>query len=126
VRQAEELELALLLVMEKPAPMERAAYILREAFEYAYADIAEMLHIGVANARKITSRARKRLAAERPQATTGGCARSSWRKTCGRGERSRPRSPSCPTTVRVRRRSLPRPRPRGDAPPVDTPPGDAV
>ncbi|MFF9571544.1 sigma-70 family RNA polymerase sigma factor [Streptomyces sp. NPDC014685] len=64
VQQAEELELALLLVMEKLAPMERAVYLLREAFEYTYADVAGRLHIGVANARKIASRARRRLAAE--------------------------------------------------------------
>ncbi|MDK0524260.1 sigma factor-like helix-turn-helix DNA-binding protein [Streptomyces sp. ML-6] len=62
--QAEELALALLLVMEKPAPMERAVYLLREAFEYTCADVAGRLHIGVANARKIASRARRRLAAE--------------------------------------------------------------
>lgn len=64
VQQAEELELALLLVLEKLTPTERAVYILREAFEYTYADIGDMLHLSIVNVRKIASRARKHLADE--------------------------------------------------------------
>ncbi|MEB3960933.1 sigma-70 family RNA polymerase sigma factor [Streptomyces kunmingensis] len=64
VQQAEELELALLLVLEKLTPTERAVYILREAFDYAYVDIADMLRLSVVNVRKIASRARKHLVAE--------------------------------------------------------------
>lgn len=56
------LELALLLVLQKLTPTERAAYVLREAFDYAYAEIAEMLGLTPVNARKIVSRARKHLA----------------------------------------------------------------
>ncbi|MFD8565466.1 RNA polymerase sigma-70 factor [Streptomyces sp. NPDC059639] len=63
-QRAEALELALLLVLEKLTPTERAAYVLREAFDYAYAEIAEMLHLTVVNVRKIVSRARKHLTAE--------------------------------------------------------------
>jgi RNA polymerase sigma-70 factor (ECF subfamily) len=63
-QRAEALELALLLVLEKLTPTERAAYVLREAFDYAYAEIAEMLQLTVVNIRKIVSRARKHLAAE--------------------------------------------------------------
>ncbi|MFE2092088.1 sigma factor-like helix-turn-helix DNA-binding protein [Streptomyces sp. NPDC059460] len=62
--RAEALELALLLVLEKLTPTERAAYVLREAFDYAYAEIAEMLQLTVVNVRKIVSRARKHLATE--------------------------------------------------------------
>ncbi|MFI0240343.1 sigma factor-like helix-turn-helix DNA-binding protein [Streptomyces sp. NPDC016845] len=64
VRQAEELELARLLVLERLTPTERAVYILREAFEYTYADIADMLQLSVVNTRKIASRARKHLLAQ--------------------------------------------------------------
>ncbi len=64
VHLVEELEVALLLVLEKLTPTERAVYILREAFEYTYADIADMLHLNPVNVRKIASRARKHLAAE--------------------------------------------------------------
>ncbi|MGW1607018.1 sigma factor-like helix-turn-helix DNA-binding protein, partial [Streptomyces eurythermus] len=46
-------------------PVERAAYVLREAFGYAYDEIAGMLQLSQANTRQILSRARKRLSAER-------------------------------------------------------------
>ncbi|GGW98280.1 RNA polymerase sigma factor [Streptomyces malachitofuscus] len=60
-QRAEALELALLLVLEKLNPTERAAYVLREAFDYAYADVAEMLGLTVVNVRKTVSRARRHL-----------------------------------------------------------------
>lgn len=63
--RGEALELAVLLVLEKLNPVERAAYVLREAFEYSYDEIAGMLQLGQANTRQVVSRARKRLAAER-------------------------------------------------------------
>lgn len=62
--RASALELALLLVMEKLTPTERAAYVLREAFGYSYEKIAEILQLTCVNVRKIVSRARKRLLAE--------------------------------------------------------------
>ncbi|GHJ35577.1 RNA polymerase sigma-70 factor [Streptomyces sp. TS71-3] len=62
--RAEALELALLLVLEKLNPNERAAYVLREAFDYDYPEIAEILGLSVVNVRKIVSRARGHLAAE--------------------------------------------------------------
>ncbi|MEU0965800.1 RNA polymerase sigma-70 factor [Streptomyces sp. NPDC005917] len=63
-QRAEALELALLLVLDKLNPTERAAYVLREAFDYAYAEIAAMLQLSLVNVRKIVSRAREHLAAE--------------------------------------------------------------
>lgn len=60
-QRAEALEVALLLVLGKLNPTERAAYVLREAFDYAYADIAEILGFTVVNVRKVVSRARKHL-----------------------------------------------------------------
>ncbi|ROQ60173.1 RNA polymerase sigma factor (sigma-70 family) [Streptomyces sp. 840.1] len=71
-QRAEALELALLLVLEKLAPTERAAYVLREAFDYAYADIAEILHLSVVNVRKIVSRARKHLLSEQRATVDAG------------------------------------------------------
>ncbi|WP_425264131.1 sigma factor-like helix-turn-helix DNA-binding protein [Streptomyces caeruleatus] len=62
--RAEALELALLLVLQKLSPAARAAYVLREAFDYAYADIADILRLSVVNVRKIVSRARRHLAAD--------------------------------------------------------------
>ncbi len=63
-QRAEALELALLIVLEKLNPSERAAYVLREAFDYGYAEIAEILGLTPVNVRKIVSRARKHLSAE--------------------------------------------------------------
>lgn len=63
-QRAEALELAILLVLEKLTPTERAAYVLREAFDYAYAEIAEMLELTIVNVRKIVSRARTHLDTE--------------------------------------------------------------
>ncbi|MFC5801915.1 RNA polymerase sigma-70 factor [Streptomyces formicae] len=63
-QRAEALELALLLVMERLNPTERAAYVLREAFDYSYAEIAEILQLSLVNVRKIVSRARRHLSAE--------------------------------------------------------------
>ena len=45
-------------------PTERAAYILRESFDYPYAEIADILELSPANARQLVSRARKHLTAE--------------------------------------------------------------
>ncbi|MER5820895.1 sigma-70 family RNA polymerase sigma factor [Streptomyces mirabilis] len=63
-QRAEALELALLLVLEKLSPTERAAYVLREAFDYSYPEIAGILQLSVVNVRQIVSRSRKRLSGE--------------------------------------------------------------
>ncbi|WP_232838276.1 sigma-70 family RNA polymerase sigma factor [Streptomyces geranii] len=63
-QRAEALELALLLVLERLSPAERAAYVLREAFDYAYPEIAQILQLSLVNVRKIVSRARKHLSEE--------------------------------------------------------------
>ena len=46
------------MLLEKLTPTERAAYILREAFDYAYRDIASVLRLAEANARQVVTRAR--------------------------------------------------------------------
>jgi RNA polymerase sigma-70 factor, ECF subfamily len=61
---AEALDLAVLLLLEKLNPVERAAYVLR-AFDYTYRRIADIVETSEANARQLVSRARRRLAAER-------------------------------------------------------------
>lgn len=59
--RGQALELAVLLLLEKLSPTERAAYILREAFDHAYDRIAEVLQISEDNARQLVSRARKHI-----------------------------------------------------------------
>ena len=71
IEQCEALELAALTLLERLSPPERAAYVLREAFDYSYAEIATIVEVTQANARQLVSRARKRLAAERREAPTG-------------------------------------------------------
>jgi RNA polymerase sigma factor (sigma-70 family) len=56
------LSFGVLLLLEKLTPMERAAYILREGFDYAYRDIANVLRLEEANARQVVSRARQHVA----------------------------------------------------------------
>ncbi|GGS28347.1 RNA polymerase sigma24 factor [Streptomyces humidus] len=65
--RAEAVELAVLLLMEKLNPIERAAYVLREAFDYPYQRVADILETSDANARQLVSRARKHLGAERKE-----------------------------------------------------------
>ncbi|MGH9372384.1 MAG: sigma factor-like helix-turn-helix DNA-binding protein [Vicinamibacterales bacterium] len=62
VERREALELGVLLLLERLPPAERAAYILREAFDYAYRDIANILRIEEANARQVVTRARQHVA----------------------------------------------------------------
>jgi RNA polymerase sigma-70 factor (ECF subfamily) len=63
--RGEALELAVMLLLEKLPPAERAAYVLREAFEYSHRQIATVLEMSEANARQIVTRARKHIAGER-------------------------------------------------------------
>jgi RNA polymerase sigma-70 factor (ECF subfamily) len=60
--RAEALGLAILLLLEKLSPTERAAYVLREAFDYSYRQIADILQMEEANTRQLVSRARKHIA----------------------------------------------------------------
>jgi RNA polymerase sigma-70 factor (ECF subfamily) len=62
--RGEALELALLELLEKLTPAERAAYVLREAFDYPHRRIAEALGLSEANARQLVTRARRRLSGE--------------------------------------------------------------
>ncbi|MFG2479013.1 RNA polymerase sigma-70 factor [Streptomyces fagopyri] len=63
--RAEALDMAVLFLLEKLNPVERAAYVLREAFDYPYGQIADILETSEPNTRQLVSRARKHLAAER-------------------------------------------------------------
>jgi RNA polymerase sigma-70 factor, ECF subfamily len=63
--QGEALELALVALLEKLSATERAAYVLREAFDYPHRRIANLLGLSEANARQVVTRARVRLCRER-------------------------------------------------------------
>lgn len=62
--RADTLAAAMRVLAQKLSPVERAAYILREAFDYRYGDIALVLALSEANARQLVTRARRRLCGE--------------------------------------------------------------
>ncbi|WP_227982155.1 sigma-70 family RNA polymerase sigma factor [Nocardia spumae] len=62
VEQRESVTLAVLTLMENLSPVERAAYVLREAFSYSHAEIAEILGISESSSQQHIHRARRRIA----------------------------------------------------------------
>jgi RNA polymerase sigma-70 factor (ECF subfamily) len=64
---AEALDSAVLVMMERLRPDQRAAYVLREAFDYDYDAVAEILGTTPANARQLVSRAKKQIRSERKE-----------------------------------------------------------
>lgn len=58
----EALKSAVLVLHQKLSPTERAAHVLREAFDYPYRQIADILQRGEANVRQLVTRARKHIA----------------------------------------------------------------
>lgn len=65
--EATAVEGALALLMARLTPERLAAYVLRKGFGYAYAELAELLRISVANARVVVHRAQARLECDREQ-----------------------------------------------------------
>lgn len=64
---ASDLSIAFLVVLERLAPEERAAFLLREVFECEYAEIAPILGKSEAACRQTVHRARKRVRGDRPR-----------------------------------------------------------
>jgi RNA polymerase sigma-70 factor, ECF subfamily len=62
--RGEALALALGALLARLSPAERAAYLLREAFDYPHRQIAQVLGVSEANARQLVARARLHLAGE--------------------------------------------------------------
>jgi RNA polymerase sigma factor (sigma-70 family) len=58
----ENLQGAIFVLLEKLSPVERAAYVLREAFDYSYREIASVLRLEEVNARQLVTRARQHVA----------------------------------------------------------------
>jgi RNA polymerase sigma-70 factor (ECF subfamily) len=63
----DSVSLALLVLLERLTPTERAVFVLREAFEYSYHEIAQILDLSEVNCRQLDRRARRRLAELRPR-----------------------------------------------------------
>ncbi|MEU5811376.1 RNA polymerase sigma-70 factor [Streptomyces sp. NPDC047718] len=60
--QRESVSYAVLTLMERLSPNERAVYVLREAFDYPHREIAEILDISEASSQQILHRAKKHIA----------------------------------------------------------------
>lgn len=65
--RAERLSLACLAVLEHLSPLERAAFLLHEVFDFSHDDIAQALGRTPAASRKLLERARTHLAEDRPR-----------------------------------------------------------
>ncbi|MFI8975938.1 RNA polymerase sigma factor SigJ [Nocardia asteroides] len=62
VEQRESVSLAMLVVLERLSPNERVVYVLREAFGYPHAEIADMLELTESNCQQIYRRAKQHAA----------------------------------------------------------------
>jgi len=65
--QAESLSIAFLVILETLSPTERAVYLLREVFGYAFDDVARIVRKSEANCRQLLGRARQHIAERRPR-----------------------------------------------------------
>ncbi|GHE60962.1 RNA polymerase sigma24 factor [Streptomyces spiralis] len=64
---ADSVSLAVLVVLESLSPLERAVFVLREAFGYPYAEIGALLDRGEAAVRQLAGRARRHVEERRPR-----------------------------------------------------------
>ena len=65
IERHEEADVAVRLLLAKLTPAERAAYLLRKAFDYPYRRISEVLDLDAGHTRQLVRRAKVRIAAER-------------------------------------------------------------
>jgi RNA polymerase sigma-70 factor (ECF subfamily) len=66
----ESVSMAMLLLLERLTPVERAVFLLNEIFDYSHAEISAMLGLSEANCRQLLRRARQHARAERPRFST--------------------------------------------------------
>jgi RNA polymerase sigma-70 factor (TIGR02957 family) len=64
---ADSLSLAFLVLLESLSPRQRAAFLLREVFDYPYPEVAEIIGGDVDGARHLVARAREHVHAQRPR-----------------------------------------------------------
>ena len=64
---ADSLSLAFLVLLESLSPQQRAAFLLREVFDYPYPEVAEIVGTDVDSTRHLVARARKHISERRPR-----------------------------------------------------------
>jgi RNA polymerase sigma-70 factor (ECF subfamily) len=65
--RADSISMAFLVLLESLSPLERAVFLLREAFDYGYAEIGEIIERTPENCRQIALRARRAVEERRPR-----------------------------------------------------------
>lgn len=67
VMRAESISLAFMVLLERLSPLERAAYLLHEVFDYPHSEVARALGKTPEACRKLLERAKKQVAEEKPR-----------------------------------------------------------
>lgn len=68
---AEDLSIALLLTLDRLSPLERAAFLLHEVFDFSFSEVATALDRSEAACRQLAARARSHVRAVRPRGAVG-------------------------------------------------------
>src|SRR5690606_27757169 len=64
---ADSLSLAFLVLLESLSPQQRAAFLLREVFDYPYSEVADIIRSDVDSTRHLVARARAHIRKRRPR-----------------------------------------------------------
>src|SRR5829696_9018835 len=72
---AEDLSIALLLTLDRLSPLERAAFLLHDVFDFSFSEVASALERSEAACRQLAARARTHVRAVRPRGATAAPAR---------------------------------------------------
>ena len=73
---AEDLSIALLLTLDRLSPLERAAFLLHDVFDFSFSEVAATLDRNEAACRQLAARARAHVREVRPRGTTAPPAHS--------------------------------------------------
>ena len=73
---AEDLSIALLLTLDRLSPLERAAFLLHDVFDFSFGEVAAALERSEAACRQLAARARAHVQAARPRGATAPAGRS--------------------------------------------------
>ena len=73
---AEDLSIALLLTLDRLSPLERAAFLLHDVFDFAFSEVATTLGRSEVACRQLAARAREHVRAVRPRGTIAPLAHS--------------------------------------------------
>jgi RNA polymerase sigma-70 factor, ECF subfamily len=73
---AEDLSIALLLTLDRLSPLERAAFLLHDVFDFSFSEVATALERSEEACRQLAARARTHVRAAQPRGVTAPSARS--------------------------------------------------